>query len=82
MQVKLGNTMYKESLAIVTLVVLVFGTIASCVGAWLTHIVWVIGKIASDGGATLGQVALMIAGVVFPPVGVIHGFMIWLGAGL
>jgi hypothetical protein len=50
--------------------------------AWITHIVWAIGKLASDEGATIGQAVLMAVGAFMPPVGVVHGYMIWFGAGM
>lgn len=50
--------------------------------AWATHIVWVIGKLAGDAGVTGGQVILGIIGTAMPPVGVVHGVMIWFGAGM
>lgn len=49
--------------------------------AWVTHIVWVIGKLAGDTGATMGQMALGAIGAFMPPVGAIHGVMIWFGSG-
>ena len=49
--------------------------------AWVTHVIWVIGKLAGDVGVTLGQVALAILGTFVPPIGVLHGIMIWLGMG-
>lgn len=55
--------------------------VLACIGAWATHIIWVIGKLASDAGATAGQIVLGAVGAFMPPVGVIHGFMIWLGVG-
>jgi hypothetical protein len=62
-----------------------FASIAIAVAvlaAWITHIVWIIQKLASDAGATFGQMALGAIGAFMPPVGVIHGVMIWLGVGL
>lgn len=53
----------------------------SCLVAWITHVVWIIGTLASDAGATVGQIALGGIGAFMPPVGVIHGFMVWFGAG-
>ena len=49
--------------------------------SWATHIVWVISALASDAGATFGQMALGAIGAFMPPVGMIHGVMIWFGAG-
>lgn len=56
-------------------------TIVLCsMGAWATHVVWIIKVLASDKGATLGQIVLGAVGTFFPPVGVVHGVMIWMGA--
>lgn len=49
--------------------------------AWATHLVWVISKLASDEGATAGQVVLGLLGIFMPPIGIIHGVMIWFGIG-
>lgn len=49
--------------------------------AWVTHIVWIIKTLASPVGATFGQMALGAIGAFMPPVGVVHGFMIWFGVG-
>ena len=49
--------------------------------AWVTHIIWAILTLAVDAGATLGQIVLGVIGI-FPPVGIIHGVMIWFGAGM
>lgn len=46
--------------------------------AWVTHVVWIIGHLASDAGATGGQITLGIMGALLPPVGVIHGVILWL----
>lgn len=53
----------------------------SWVGAWITHIVWIIKVLASSAGATVGQMVLGALGTFCPPVGIIHGFMIWFGVG-
>ena len=58
-----------------------FGAFAVMAVAWATHIVWVIGKLAGPAGVTGGQVLLGFLGSFIPPVGVIHGVMIWCGAG-
>lgn len=58
-----------------------FGAFAVMAVAWLTHIVWVIGKLAGPTGVTVGQIILALLGSFIPPVGVIHGIMIWFGHG-
>lgn len=55
--------------------------IFASIAAWFTHIVWIISVLASDAGATGGQMVLGALGAFMPPVGVVHGFMIWFGAG-
>lgn len=50
------------------------------VAAWVTHVVACIGAITGD--EVVGGVLMLLLGVVIPPLGVIHGFMIWFGAGL
>lgn len=51
--------------------------------AWVTHVIWIIMTLASaTSPATIVQMVLGAIGVFMPPVGVIHGFMIWFGAGL
>lgn len=52
------------------------------IAAWVTHVIWIIATLASDFGATAGQMVLGAIGTFMPPVGVIHGLMIWLGAGM
>jgi len=57
------------------------GFVLAVLAAWITHVVWVIQTLTSDAGATVGQMVLGAIGVFIPPVGVIHGVMIWFGAG-
>lgn len=52
----------------------------ACLAAWITHIVWVIATLSSEAW-TWGQIAIGAFGAFMPPVGVIHGFMIWFGFG-
>lgn len=49
--------------------------------AWVTHIIWIIAKLAGDEGATVGQMVLGAIGAFMPPIGVVHGVMIWFGFG-
>lgn len=54
---------------------------AATIPAWVTHVVWVIFKLTSDTGITSGQLVLGVVGALMPPVGVVHGFLIWFGLG-
>lgn len=65
-----------------TVAVAGIGFVVACIAAWVTHLIWVIGALASDAGATIGQMVLGGIGAFMPPVGVVHGFMIWFGVGL
>ena len=67
-----------ENFGAIAIITVVIGTIC----AWVTHVVWIIGALASDVGATGGQMLLGAIGAFMPPVGVIHGVLIWLGGGM
>lgn len=56
------------------------GAMLTAGAAWITHIVWTI-SLLTKGTVLAGQVAMMIIGLLFPPVAVIHGIMIWFGVG-
>lgn len=53
----------------------------TCLAAWFTHIIWIVAKLAGNVGATAGQMVLGAIGAFIPPVGAIHGVMIWFGYG-
>ncbi len=61
-------------LNILVAVTLTFIVIAA-IPAWITHIVVCIAA------NTASAVALLIIGIVIPPIGVVHGFSYWLGYG-
>lgn len=47
------------------------------VAAWITHVVWVINKILGTAPVTGGEMAIGVIGAFLPPIGAIHGFIIW-----
>lgn len=51
---------------------------AGLMAAWGTHVIWIVTKLASDHGATGGQMVLGALGALMPPVGIIHGVILWL----
>lgn len=57
----------------------ILGLFLVSLAAWATHIIWIVRVLASDKGATFGQCALGAIGAFMPPVGVLHGILIWLG---
>lgn len=63
-------------IALMAVISIVLGSLA----AWGTHIFWVIKTLASPAGITVGQAILGVIGTFVPPVGVVHGIMIWMGA--
>lgn len=61
--------------------VVIIAAVVAGFAAWATHLVWIIAALSSAAGATAGQMVLGAIGSFMPPVGVVHGVMIWLGAG-
>ena len=61
-----------EKLGVMAAVVAALGGIF---GPFLTHIVWCIGVASETGSA----IALLIVGVIFPPLGWLHGLCLWFG---
>lgn len=45
-------------------------------GAWITHCVWWI-RLMMAGDMEVWQGVLAVLGTVAPPIGTIHGFIIW-----
>jgi hypothetical protein len=77
-QTRRGGLMSAD--ATFTIAGLAFGL--ACIAAYITHIVWVIRLLlATDGMVHVGRALLALFGVFCPPIGVIHGVMIWFGVG-
>ena len=51
------------------------GFVGLVLGPLITHIVWCINAASETGSA----IALLIVGLIIPPVGWIHGISLWLG---
>ena len=71
-----------DSYDTVACVIAVCGFFSLVIGgfaAWVTHIVWLLQKLGADAGVTFGQILLGLLGLFVPPVGVVHGVMIWAG---
>lgn len=47
------------------------------IAAWLTHIFWTVGALFGDDPVTTQQYVLMALGAFIPPIGVIHGLVLW-----
>lgn len=45
--------------------------------AWVTHIVWVLGKITGSAAVTGGEMGIAVLGAFVPPIGAIHGVILW-----
>lgn len=56
--------------------VLAIAICLTCFAAWLTHIVVCIKLL------TGASVTLLVVGLVIPPIGVLHGVLVWLGMGI
>jgi hypothetical protein len=59
--------------AVAALIVFALASLA----AWFTHVAWIVKVLASATPATTGQVVLGILGAFVPPVGVVHGVVLW-----
>ena len=58
-------------------IVAVFAMIVSMIAAYVTHIAWLITGAMNGEIDTIGEGALGVMGTLFPPIGTIHGFVIW-----
>ena len=69
-----------QALTFLFYLALLASLLAGTVGAWLTHTVLMIGRMFESPGA--GEIVVFLVGFVFFPIGIIHGWMIWFGAGV
>jgi hypothetical protein len=69
----------QDGLAVILFPVLLAAAVA--LAGWVTHVIWAIRMLANEKGATMGQMVLAGIGAFMPPIGTIHGWMIWFGAG-
>ena len=53
--------------------------VVSLFAAWGTHVVVSILALTGDASVQLGYGFLLLAGIFFPPLGVIHGYGVWFG---
>ncbi len=61
-----------------TLILTGIGLFILSVAAWLTHVIWWVKLMMNEQMDTFGEWALAIIGLFFPPIGVIHGIILWL----
>lgn len=68
-----GTTIFGSALAALTIIAVMFAPLI----AFFTHIYWVVTGLMNDSIDTTGEIALAVAGLLFPPFGVVHGFILW-----
>ena len=51
----------------------------SSIAAYITHILWGIKLLSAAVNPATGQIVLGVLGAVIPPVGVLHGWLLWFG---
>lgn len=51
--------------------------ILTCIAGWITHCVWWVNLVMNNQLDTVQEGFIAALGTLFPPVGVIHGFIIW-----
>lgn len=54
-----------------------FALMLSLPAAFVTHLVWTIKLLMGGAALAGGQVALMLIGIVLPPIGILHGYVLW-----
>jgi hypothetical protein len=52
-------------------------TLLVSAAAYIRHLAWSIGLLMSDGNIAVQKLVLAGIGVLAPPIGVIHGFILW-----
>lgn len=63
---------------ILAYLLLAIGTLGATLGAWITHVVWAVKLMMSSTAIiTGGKMALIILGILVPPVGMVHGWILW-----
>lgn len=58
-----------------------FGAYAVIVAGYLTHVAWAINLIVTKSSVSVGLGIIAGAGTFVPPVGFMHGIMLWFGMG-
>jgi len=58
-------------------VIAFFAFAFAMLAAFITHIVWIVTTLMASEPTTGGQIVLAVLGVLAPPVGAIHGFVLW-----
>jgi hypothetical protein len=61
---------------IIISVVLLAAVGVTCLVGWVTHIIWWVTLAMDEKLDTWSEIFLAAAGTLFPPIGVIHGFII------
>jgi hypothetical protein len=51
--------------------------IISLIPAYITHVVWWVRLLMNNEMDTVGEGFLALAGMIFPPIGIIHGYTLW-----
>lgn len=52
--------------------------VATTIAAFIRHVWWIITICMTGASVTAGQVMLAIFGIMFPPLGVLHGVWLWM----
>jgi len=58
-------------------IALIAGVVIGTVGAYITHVIWWLQLAMSGQMDTNGEVVIAVLGTLVPPIGMIHGWMVW-----
>lgn len=67
-----------ELIAVLFLYGSMVGVILTTIAAYITHLIWTI-KLLGGTTAVVTHIVLGVLGLLFPPIGVVHGIMLWFG---
>jgi len=67
----------KTSFAEILTALSVIGFVVSLFAAYITHLVWSVISAMNASLDTVSEWFLVFAGLFFPPIGIVHGFVIW-----
>lgn len=51
--------------------------VVAAAAAFVTHVMWIFSILMNDSAVSTGKAIIAILGVVFPPIGCMHGVWLW-----
>lgn len=67
----------KELPAVIAMIFVIAALALTSIAAWVTHVVWWVNLYMNEQLDTAGEGVLAVLGTLCPPIGVIHGVILW-----